>query len=67
MLKTTTGLRILRRKREKGITVMHEKTLQDILKLNYGIESSSLEFFYDISYIIFIEPVVAYLQGGSVV
>ena len=23
---------------------MHEKTLQDILKLNYGIESSSLEF-----------------------
>ena len=28
----------------RGITIMDEKTLQDILTLNYGIESPSLEF-----------------------
>jgi len=31
-------------KREKGVTVMDERTLQEVLAVNYGIESPSLEF-----------------------
>ena len=31
-------------KREKGVTVMDERILQEVLAVNYGIESPSLEF-----------------------